>query len=149
MQIRANSRNCDQFPNGNSRILVAATTNVAFQEFRLKLQSREMKKRIGGAANALTGSPNGTTKLENCIVFQSNVHTSSAFTWTNIYIASGTVLFINDSFSAHPRYTHFRAEKGRSWGFCVKQKMHIPYFIYRQQNMNKSNNARVKDFYVI
>lgn len=34
----------------------------------------------------------------------------------------GTVLFINDSFSAHPRYTHFRAGKGRNWGFCVKQK---------------------------
>lgn len=26
----------------------------------------------------------------------------------------GTVLFINDSFSAHPRYTHFRAGKGRN-----------------------------------
>lgn len=96
----------------------------------------EMKqKKTVSRARAFTTStsslplptPNGATKLENCIVFRACVE--SAFTRTNIYIAS-TVLFINDSFFRIrtvcvcvyvplESYIKKKSERGRNWGFHV------------------------------
>jgi len=61
-------------------------------------------------------------------ISESDGQASSTFTRTNIYIAL-TVLFINGSFSVFAPYTLEAGGKGRNWGFYIKKKICILYFI--------------------